>query len=107
LRSKIGDRFWYETSDPTIRFTAGEFQSYKLDTYEFTIKWFSVIDQLREIRKSSLARVLCDNGDAMDALQLKSMEVVSGSNPVKRCHGDDIPRMDLSSWEDGLISPFI
>ncbi|XP_046631114.1 peroxidase-like [Daphnia pulicaria] len=86
LRSKIGDRFWYETSDPTIRFTP---------------------DQLSEIRKSSLARVLCDNGDAMDAIQLKSMEVVSGSNPVKRCHGDEIPRMDLSNWEDGMISPFV
>lgn len=83
LRSKVGDRFWYETDDPAIRFTS---------------------DQLKEIRKTTLARVLCDNGDAMDAIQLKSMEIVSESNPRKRCAGDDIPLMDLSSWEDGLFS---
>lgn len=26
LRSKVGDRFWYETDDPAIRFTSGNLE---------------------------------------------------------------------------------
>lgn len=69
----------------------------------YSLSRFLIVDQLKEIRKTTLARVLCDNGDAMDAIQLKSMEIVSESNHRKRCAGDDIPRMDISSWEDGLF----
>lgn len=57
-------------------------------------------DQLDEIRKTSLARVLCDNGDAMDALQLRSMEIAGESNPKKRC--SELPRIDLTNWEEDI-----
>lgn len=43
----------------------------------------------------------------MDAIQLRSMEYPSEQNPRKRCAGNEIPSMDLTSWEDGLFTPFV
>jgi len=55
---------------------------------------------LASIRGITFARLLCDNGDAMDAIQERAMESVSESNPKKRCSGSDIPRLDLTLWAD-------
>jgi len=85
LRTKIGDRFWYETSNPLVRFSRG---------------------QLQELRKVTLARLLCDDGDALDVIQTRVMERVTPANPRKRC--SEIPAIDLSYWEsvDGIVPPF-
>ena len=60
------------------------------------MKYF--LDQLNEIRKTSLAQVLCVNGDAMDAIQSRAMETVSETNARRRCA--EFPKIDLTSWED-------
>jgi hypothetical protein len=62
--------------------------------------FFGFVEQLHEIRKTSFARIACDNGDALDSIQLKSMEIPGEFNPIKRCTGDEIPRIDLSFWEE-------
>jgi len=73
-RLKTGDRFFYENGeDETTRFS---------------------LDQLNEIRKVTLARVICDN-----------TKITSIPRDVFRIHGptescDDIPQMDLSMWRD-------
>jgi len=46
---RVGDRFWYELGDQPSSFTP---------------------DQLEEIRKSRLARVMCDNTDLIETIQL-------------------------------------
>ncbi|XP_057373480.1 peroxidasin homolog [Daphnia carinata] len=79
VRAKRGDRFWYETDDPLLRFTP---------------------DQLSSIRDVTLARVLCENGDAMDTIQERALEAVSESNPRKHCSGYQIPRLDLTRWHE-------
>merc|ERR1712111_40679 len=76
-RLKIGDRFFYDLN--------GDAQ-------------FSP-EQLEEIRKSSMARVLCDNTDNMDAIQPQAfkMSTTSSKNAVVSC--DDfnaIPELDLN-----------
>jgi hypothetical protein len=44
LRSKIGDRFWYETNDVDIRFTSGEIKSItRRAKYSITFFSFSVL----------------------------------------------------------------
>jgi len=48
------DRFWYENEEPLTRFTAA---------------------QLAEIRKSSLAKLICDNGDGMRIIQRSALDV--------------------------------
>lgn len=46
--TRRGDRFWYENDLPPSSFTK---------------------QQLHELRKTSLARVICDNGDGIGEIQ--------------------------------------
>lgn len=75
-RTRVGDRYWFERSDQAA----------------FTI------EQLNEIRKSSIARLFCDNGDNITNMQRKGFQQVSTSNPLTSCN--NIPRVDLSLWKD-------
>ncbi|XP_014216998.1 peroxidase-like [Copidosoma floridanum] len=77
FRTRVGDRYWFETGNPELAFT---------------------IEQLTEIRKASMARLLCDNGDNIRLMQPRAFERVSQSNLVVSC--DDIPAVDLSLWKD-------
>ena len=76
LLLRHGDRFWYENYDKTTGFTKA---------------------QLAEIRKVSLARLICDHNRllAYGKIQSKVMEI-SSKYPLKRCH--ELPKMDLSAW---------
>ncbi|XP_036148633.1 peroxidase [Monomorium pharaonis] len=76
-QTRIGDRYWFETGDPKIAFT---------------------IEQLNELRKSSISRLLCDNGDNIQHMQRLGFEKISEKNPLRRC--DELPQIDLSLWKD-------
>uniref|UniRef100_A0A0K0F465 peroxidase n=1 Tax=Strongyloides venezuelensis TaxID=75913 RepID=A0A0K0F465_STRVS len=69
-RSRDGDRFYYE--NPGI----------------FTPQ------QLKEIRKSSFSRILCDNGDNINLVTKEAFRV-SNLTPCTQ-----IPKMDLSKWKE-------
>lgn len=75
-----GDRFWYENDMPPSKFT---------------------LFQLNEIRKTTLARILCDNGDAVDFVQPQTM--VSSDpflNAFQFCSTKSIfAPLDLSHWK--------
>ena len=75
-----GDRFWYENDMPPSAFTR---------------------EQLNEIRKVTLARILCDNGDAVDFVQPQTM--VSSDpflNAFQLCSTRSIfEPMDFSHWK--------
>jgi len=73
-----GDRFWYET---------GGFES------SFSLA------QLREIRKTTLARVICDNLDDIGTLQPLVMHQANPkTNPRVLCRGNKIPALNLNPW---------
>ena len=75
------DRFWYERDDPCTAFT---------------------MEQLTEIRKATLARVICDNTDDVGRIQGKVMRrrtSSSGDNPVVDC--DSLPFVDLNVFKEG------
>lgn len=77
-----GDRFWYENDLPPASFTRG---------------------QLSEIRKASLSRILCDNGDQVDFVQPLTM--VSSDpflNAFQFCNTAIYGQLDLNQWK---ISP--
>ncbi|XP_014475655.1 PREDICTED: peroxidase-like [Dinoponera quadriceps] len=76
-QTRMGDRYWFETEDPELAFT---------------------LEQLNEIRKSSISRLLCDNGDRIQYMQKSGFAQVSVMNPLLNC--DELPRMDLSYWKD-------
>ncbi|XP_049692491.2 chorion peroxidase [Helicoverpa armigera] len=75
MRIKVGDRFWYESSDETVAFT---------------------MEQLTEIRKTTLAGVICANEDLLDQAQPRVMEAVGPINPLVDCK--ELPQPSLKPW---------
>ncbi|KAK1124010.1 hypothetical protein K0M31_007038 [Melipona bicolor] len=73
-RTRDGDRFWYE--NPTV---------FKLE-------------QLAQIKQTSLARILCDNGDNIDRIQSNVFLLPENDNKFVSC--DEIPYMDLRVWSE-------
>ena len=82
IRFKRGDRFWYENGeDPATRFSSS---------------------QLRAIKRSSMARIICDNSD-IEKIQPMAFRSARGVNSLADC-GDriTIPTMDMGSWGEGV-----
>ena len=76
--SRHGDRFWYERDDPCTGFT---------------------MEQLTEIRKATLARVICDNSDGVFTIQPQALlrRINNGPNDEVPC--SDLPRVDLNVFK--------
>lgn len=75
-----GDRFWYENGGWPSSFT---------------------LEQVNEIRKVKLSRILCDNSDDIDSLQVYSMVLPDHEiNPRVSCRSGVLPKLDLSKWRD-------
>ncbi|KAJ9596468.1 hypothetical protein L9F63_012507, partial [Diploptera punctata] len=78
-----GDRYWYENDLPPSSFTR---------------------EQLNEIRKVSLARVICDNSDGIKQVQPSVfLDKDPFLNAMMSCSGEVIRRMDLTPW--GTTNP--
>ncbi|XP_030764451.1 uncharacterized protein LOC115888752 [Sitophilus oryzae] len=72
------DRFWYENEDPTVRFTE---------------------QQLAEIRKITLAKVLCENTDTHSDMQRSVFDLPSNFlNPRVPCNS--LPTIDFNAWRE-------
>ncbi|XP_044758013.1 peroxidase [Coccinella septempunctata] len=78
--SRRGDRFWYELPNQPSSFTP---------------------EQLHEVRKARLARIICDNTDLIDSIQLYPMVLPDHEiNPRVPCRSGVIPSIDLSKWAE-------
>jgi len=75
-RLKKGDKFFYDLGvDSTRAFT---------------------LQQLEQIRQTSMARIICDNTDEVDRIQPLAFKMpTSRSNAVRLCSEPSIPRMDI------------
>merc|ERR1712079_747853 len=75
-RLKKGDRFFYDLNiNNNIAFT---------------------LPQLDEVRKTSMARIICDNTDELDSIQPLAFKLpTSKANAVRSCTEDSIPRLNL------------
>jgi peroxidase len=56
FNTRVGDRYWFERSDPEFAFSPS---------------------QLTEIRKSSMSRIFCDNGNNISNMQPNAFVVPS------------------------------
>ncbi|XP_032795230.2 peroxidase [Daphnia magna] len=79
LKLKRGDRYFYDLGGQSGSFTA---------------------EQLKEIRKTSLARLVCDNSH-VKTIQPSLFKSVSNLNPIVDCDSPSIPRLDLAAWKFG------
>lgn len=77
LNTKRGDRFWYENPNQPSSFTAA---------------------QLREIKKVTLAKILCTNGDNIPKIQPWAMRL---PHPIynAKVACDALPSMNLKLWD--------
>jgi len=79
-----GDRFFYENGGWPSSFT---------------------LEQLHEIRKFTLSRLLCDNTDTIDTVQIHAFVLPDHKvNPRVPCNSGVIPRLDLTKWIDSSQS---
>jgi len=77
---RYGDRFWYENGGWPSSFT---------------------LEQLNEIRRVKLSRILCDNSDDLENVQVYAMVLPDHEiNPRVPCKSGVLPRLDLSKWRD-------
>lgn len=77
---RIGDRYWYENGNSPGSFT---------------------LKQLEVIRESSMARLLCDNGDRLGRVQPRSFILTDPFlNPMTNCSVYGGP-LDLTPWKEG------
>ncbi|XP_076365683.1 chorion peroxidase-like isoform X2 [Tachypleus tridentatus] len=76
--SRIGDRFWYENGGFESSFSS---------------------EQLQELRKTSFARILCDNMDEIMTIQRRPMEQWHVRwNPRVLCNSSSLPNLNLNKW---------
>ncbi|XP_058056825.1 uncharacterized protein LOC131208190 [Anopheles bellator] len=75
------DRFWYENEDPVVKFTEA---------------------QLAEIRKTTLAKIICENLDIGGDMQRAAFDLPSNFlNPRVPC--SSMAQMDLSAWRENVL----
>lgn len=75
---QTGDRFWYETDDPVIRFTP---------------------EQLAEIRKASFAGLVCNNAGNIQRVPKNAFKSNDdGRNPLIHC--SKIPKVNLKVFKE-------
>ncbi|XP_033219685.1 uncharacterized protein LOC117174570 [Belonocnema kinseyi] len=78
-RTQQGDTFWYENSNQPGSFTE---------------------DQLKELRKTSLAKLICDCSDDITKIQSEVMRSEKLNNPMISC--EDLPGPSLEAWREDL-----
>ncbi|CAG9766731.1 unnamed protein product [Ceutorhynchus assimilis] len=83
-RTRQGDRYFYDNLKQPKPFTK---------------------EQLGEIEKVSLARIICDNSDGVERMQRKAFEKLSTSNPLYDCASEEIPRLNLNFWQQAPSNP--
>lgn len=79
-RLKLGDRFYYENGGQRSSFSEA---------------------QLDQIRKTSLARIICDNSDDIESMQPLPFVQATLENRRVSCNDESlIPRMSLDPWRN-------
>lgn len=59
---------------------------------------FLLPDQITELRKTSLAKLICDSSDGVTQIQGEAMRTIGPENPVISC--EDIPALSLEPWRE-------
>ena len=59
-------------------------------------------DQLAEIKKATLSRIICTNADDIDQVQPDAFHRINETYGMESCNNDNqIPVLDLNAWREG------
>lgn len=98
----------YEIKHPTREentgsvLLCGNTNKYRYMVIKILYNLLFVTAQLDEIRKTSLAGIICDNSDEVTSLQPEVMRSVNPSNARVPC--SQVPRPDLTKWTQPIKS---
>nr|CAD7425233.1 unnamed protein product [Timema monikensis] len=98
---RLGDRYWYENDLPPSSFTKGKYFLLLLQIQSPTKLKVSheLTAQLNELRKVTLARIICDNSDNINEVQPSVfLDKDPFLNAMSRCSDNVIQRMGLTPW---------
>ena len=84
-RLRVGDRFWFE-NEPNAS--------------SHTIETAFTACQLEEIRKTSLAKVICNNSDYIGAIPRQVLSLLTG---FISCN--ELPDVNLEAWKSSFVCP--
>ncbi|CAG0890250.1 unnamed protein product [Darwinula stevensoni] len=107
---RLGDRFWYENGGWPSSFTIGTISSplplpYDIGSRSTCVCCDVVSEQLNEIRKIKLSRLVCDTSDEIPEVQIYPMVLPDHEiNPRVPCRSGILPVIDLSKWRDTRYS---
>ncbi|CAG9809438.1 unnamed protein product [Chironomus riparius] len=79
-KTRVADRYWFETGDEEVALKP---------------------DQLAEIRKLSMARMFCDNGNNISSMQPNAFITLNDENKVVPC--SEIPAVDYTLWQEEKV----
>ena len=82
-RSKVGDRFWFE-NEP--------------NAFSQTTKTAFTACQLEQIRKTSLAKVICNNSDHIADIPKQVLSLLKGFVSCKK-----LPDVNLNVWKRNFV----
>ncbi|KAK9503739.1 hypothetical protein O3M35_010237 [Rhynocoris fuscipes] len=81
-RTRTGDKYFYENGNQPGAFT---------------------LEQLREIKKATISRIFCDNGENIKVMQPEGFRVIGPKNQLLPC--ELLPSIDLSHWAEEVSNP--
>ena len=101
IRLKKGDRFWYENEQASpYPFTRGNFIENQMGDLMKILRAFLSIEQLKELQKTSLAGILCENAQNLESIQRWPLNTFNPLNPRYSCSAPNIPNINLDFWEE-------
>lgn len=79
----------------------------RVERFDFNQKLFNT-DQLAEIKKVTLSRLLCSNSNTIKKVQLNAFKTTDPNNNAEmlNCDSTSIPKMNLQHWEEFIDSNF-
>lgn len=103
IRARLGDRYFYDLPDVFSERKYNElFVMIMSIIFTEYIFLYLYLEQLTEIRKMSLSRLFCDNGNNIESMQLNAFFKPKSNNELLSCKTSPISKTNLIHWKENL-----
>jgi peroxidase len=106
-RSRVGDKYFYNNANFPHSFTHGNDSSTSTSNIQTSnLQLYNILldftEQFAEIKKASLATIICELGEALYEIQENPFKVTSQKNLKVSCF--DLPKINLEYWKEVQVS---